>query len=39
MSAMQQAPDTEGVFIHTRPKEQGDEEAIIKRLVGVNGRG
>jgi len=35
---LQPARDTDAVFFHTPPKEQGDEEAIIKRLVGINDR-
>ena len=32
------ARDTDAIFFHTPPKEHGDEEAIIKRLVGINDR-
>lgn len=35
---LQPARDTDAVFFHTPPKERGDEEAIIKRLVGFNDR-
>lgn len=35
---LQPTRDTDAVFFHTPPKERGDEEAIIKRLVGINDR-
>lgn len=35
---LQPSRDTDAVFFHTPPKERGDEEAIIKRLVGFNDR-
>ncbi|RWE81926.1 MAG: helix-turn-helix domain-containing protein [Mesorhizobium sp.] len=35
---LQPARDSDAVFFHTPPKERGDEEAIIKRLVGMNDR-
>ncbi|WP_246694193.1 S24 family peptidase [Mesorhizobium sp. M2E.F.Ca.ET.209.01.1.1] len=33
---LQPARDSDAVFFHTPPKERCDEEAIIKRLVGMN---
>lgn len=35
---LQPTRDSDAVFFHTPPKERGDEEAIIKRLVGMNDR-
>ncbi|WP_181171327.1 XRE family transcriptional regulator [Mesorhizobium sp. B2-5-9] len=35
---LQPSRDSDAVFFHTPPKEYGDEEAIIKRLVGMNDR-